>query len=233
MTSNNHNITTEIEKFEQLMDEWWSLEGELRTLHHINPARLNYIKTHANLTNKRLLDVGCGGGILTESLAKEGAITTGIDKAASAIEVAKKHASDNALNIDYHATDITEFAAEKKDHYDIIICMELLEHIENPDVLVTTLANMLKPNGKLFLSTLNRTPKAYVFAILGAEYILKLLPKGTHDYARFIKPSELSRWARNINLKPINAAGLNYNPWKKTANIVSNIDINYLMCFEK
>ena len=233
MTQTNHNVQSEIEKFEKLTDAWWNPTGELKTLHHINPARLAYIKQHAKLINKRVLDVGCGGGILSEALAKEGAIVTGIDQAKSAISIATEHATSQALNIEYIQTDINAYAEQENKQYDVIVCMELLEHIENPDALIQTLSQLLKPHGFLFLSTLNRTAKAYLFGVLTAEYILGLLPKGTHDYARFIKPSELSQWAREAMLTPIDISGLNYNPWKETAKIVPSIDINYMMCLTK
>ncbi|MAZ38545.1 MAG: bifunctional 3-demethylubiquinol 3-O-methyltransferase/2-polyprenyl-6-hydroxyphenol methylase [Legionellales bacterium] len=233
MTQINHNVTSEIEKFEQLKEAWWNPDGELKTLHHINPARIQYIKQQTKLINQRVLDVGCGGGILSEALAKEGGIVTGIDQAGSAIDIAKNHAHAHDLNIDYLQTDIHDFAQTQNKLYDVIVCMELLEHIENPAALINTLSQLLKPNGKLFLSTLNRTTKAYLFGVVAAEYLLGLLPKGTHDYARFLKPAELSRWARDAGLSLLDLSGLDYNPWKKTAKITPAININYLMCLQK
>lgn len=229
----NHNNLTEIAKFDQLADEWWNPEGKLKTLHHLNPARLSYIQQHCSLINKRVLDVGCGGGILSEALAKEGAIVTAIDQSKPAIDTASEHAKINNLNIDYIHTDITRFAQEKQNHFDVIICMELLEHVDNPAELIKTLSTMLKPQGILFVSTLNRTAKAYALGVVAAEYVFRLLPKGTHDYAKFIKPSELVSWARAVELKTINISGLSYNPWQQKASIVKNVDINYLMCLQK
>jgi len=228
-----HNNLTEITKFDQLSDEWWNPTGELKTLHHLNPTRLSYIKQHCALINKRILDVGCGGGILSEALAKEGAMVTAIDQSKPAIEVAIHHAKLADLNIDYLHADITEFASTKTNYFDAIVCMELLEHVDNPAELIKTLSAMLKPQGKLFVSTLNRTPKAYALGVVAAEYILRLLPKGTHDYQKFIKPSELVSWGRGCDIKPVDISGLSYNPFRETASITPNTDINYLVCFQK
>lgn len=229
----NHNIPAEIAKFDQLETAWWDTQGDLKTLHHINPARVDYIKQHCPITNKRILDVGCGGGILSESLAKLGAMVTGIDQSAPAIAVAKAHAEQNDLNIDYLQADINEFAAEKKNYYDAVVCMELIEHIDHPEGLIATLADTLKPGGFLFVSTLNRNLKAYLMAVIGAEYVLRLLPRGTHDYAKFIKPSELARWARAADLTVRDISGIHYQPWKQLAYIAPNTDVNYVMCLQK
>jgi 2-polyprenyl-6-hydroxyphenyl methylase / 3-demethylubiquinone-9 3-methyltransferase len=228
-----HTVETEIEKFEKLSHAWWNTQGELRTLHHLNPCRMAYVEKHTPIINKRILDMGCGGGIFTEALAKAGAIVTGIDLSETAIAVAKKHAEISGLNIDYFHEDITDYAKNKAEYFDVIVCMELLEHVENPEKLIETLAACLKPDGKIFFSTLNRTPTAYCLAILAAEYVLNLIPKGTHDYARFIKPSEMATFARHAGLSLVNMSGLAYNPLQKKASLTSSLSINYLACFSK
>lgn len=223
----------EITKFDNLAHAWWDEDGELKTLHHLNPCRLAYIKQHSHLINKRVLDVGCGGGILSEALAKEGAMVTGIDLSAPAIEIAKKHAEAAGLNIDYFHKDASTLANEKPQYFDVIVCMELLEHLDNPHDFVQTLSLMLKPDGKIFFSTLNRTPAAYCFGIIAAEYLLKLLPQGTHDYAHFIKPAELASFARDAHLTLVDISGMSYNPWQKKASLTPSLSVNYLACFAK
>lgn len=221
--------TTEIEKFETLAANWWDSTGECRTLHDINPVRLQFIMDRLPSSKLNILDIGCGGGILAESMAERGATVIGIDAAPALIEVAKLHALENQVNtVSYEVTTIEAFANQYVGKFDAITCMELLEHVPDPMSLIKTSVSLLKPNGHLFLSTLNRSLKAYLFAILGAEYIFKILPKHTHTYEKFIKPSELERWIRNAGLDLKELAGLQYNPLTHTAKLNSDVSINYM-----
>jgi 2-polyprenyl-6-hydroxyphenyl methylase/3-demethylubiquinone-9 3-methyltransferase len=217
----------EIEKFAKLSQHWWDLEGELKTLHDINPARMGFIKQHATLKNKDVLDLGCGGGILTEALAKAGANATGLDLEKNAIKVAQKHAVDNNLEINYIHCALEDLDINIK--FDVITCLEMLEHVPDPEPLIAKLCLHLKPNGKLFLSTINRTTKAYLYTIIGAEYLLKIIPKNTHDYKKYIKPSELSSMLRHSDMKIEQLQGLNYNPLNRKAYLDDTIDVNYLV----
>jgi 2-polyprenyl-6-hydroxyphenyl methylase/3-demethylubiquinone-9 3-methyltransferase len=221
---------SEVNKFNALANIWWDLNGELRTLHHINPLRLSFIDERAPLAGKKVIDIGCGGGILTESLARKAGFATGIDASLEAIKVARAHASTEKLNIDYHEITAEEFAEKHPGEFDIVTCMELLEHVPDPASVIQACATLLKPGGKVFFSTLNRTLKAYAFAVLGAEYSLRLLPKGTHDYAKFIKPSELAQWARPM-LTLEELKGMDYNPFSKKASLTENVSVNYLAYF--
>ena len=216
----------EVTKFAQHSKDWWDLNGPLRTLHHINPARLEFINQHVALNKAHVLDVGCGGGVLTESMAKLGAIVTGIDAEPSAISEAQHHALKSNLNINYQATPIEEFPDQR---FDVITCMELLEHIENPQVLLAHCKRLLNPQGLLFLSTINRTLKAYLGAIVAAEYVLNLLPKQTHDYHKFLKPSEIITITRALDFSLLEMKGIRYNPLLKTADLTSDLSINYLL----
>lgn len=223
---------SEVSKFNDLASIWWDLNGELRTLHHINPVRLSFIDEHAPLAGKKIIDIGCGGGILTESLARKSDQVTGIDASAEAIKVARAHAATENLNIDYQEITAEEFALKHPGEFDVVTCMELLEHVPDPASVIQACATLLKPGGKVFFSTLNRTLKAYAFAVLGAEYILRLLPKGTHDYAKFIKPSELAQWARpRLSLEELK--GMDYNPFSKKASLTENVSVNYLAYFTR
>ncbi len=228
----------EIQKFSDIQEDWWNIEGQCAPLHQINPLRLDFIRQHApDLKDKKILDVGCGGGILSEALAKAGGHITGIDLSASAIKVARKHQNnlpESHLNIDYQLSSVEDFAERYSERFDMITCMEMLEHVPDPASCIKACSKLIKPNGKLFLSTLNRSPKSYLFAIIGAEWILKLVPRGTHDYAKFIKPSELSQWLREANLSAQNFHGITYNVLSKQYLLnPTDISVSYLVYAEK
>lgn len=224
---------SEISKFDALASRWWDTNGEMKPLHAINPLRMQFIEQHAKLSGQKILDVGCGGGILSESLAQRGGLVTGIDMAESSIDVAKLHQHESNLTIDYHVATAEDFATQHTETFDVITCLEMLEHVPDPSSIVNACAAMLKPGGKIFFSTLNRNAKAYLFAIIGAEYVLNLLPKGTHDYKKFIKPSELDAWMREANLKLSNMGGLHYNPLTKQYKLNEDVSVNYLLYGEK
>ena len=228
MQQNLNVDAQEVAKFAALSDRWWDTQGEFKTLHDINPVRLNFIKEYCDLSGKKILDVGCGGGILSESMAMCGAEVSGIDMAESVLNAARLHLSQNKLMIDYRCITVEELAQEQPGHYDIVTCMELLEHVPNPVSIVAACAKLIKPQGSVFFSTLNRTPKAYLFAILGAEYMFKLLPKGTHDYAKFIRPSELSRWIEANELELQQLTGFSYNPLTRESKLCEDVAVNYL-----
>jgi 2-polyprenyl-6-hydroxyphenyl methylase/3-demethylubiquinone-9 3-methyltransferase len=219
----------ELQKFSDLAHRWWDPEGEFRPLHEINPLRLDWIDRHARLSGKRVLDVGCGGGILTEAMARRGATVTGIDLSDKALKVAELHLAESLLKIDYRKVAAEEFAAEHPGSFDVVTCMELLEHVPDPASMVAACAALTKPGGQVFFSTLNRNPKSYLFAVIGAEYILGLLPKGTHDFMRFIKPSELARWARGSGLRTDEMIGMTYNPVTKIYRLQPDCGVNYLL----
>ena len=220
---------TEINKFSKLAAHWWNPQGELKTLHDINPLRLSYINTHASIKNKKILDIGCGGGILAESMAKCGAEVTGIDLSEEVLRVAELHQQNNTTQVNYLLTSVEEFARDHAKDFDIVTCLELLEHVPDPISIVKAAAKLVKPNGQLFFSTINRTIKSYLFAIVGAEYLLKILPKNTHDFAKFIRPSELAEWARQANLTVNDIMGITYNPLTKQYQLNKNISVNYLL----
>lgn len=219
----------EIDKFSQLAHRWWDLHSEFRPLHEINPLRLAWIDKIAWVSDKKILDVGCGGGILTESLAARGAQVTGIDLSEKALSIAKLHLLESGHTIDYRRIAAEELATQSPETYDIVTCMEMLEHVPDPASIITACATLAKPGGHVFFSTLNRNFKSYLFAVIGAEYLLKLLPKGTHEYTKFIRPSELSRWAKHAGLSPSELIGLNYNPLTRSYSLGGNTHINYLM----
>ncbi len=223
----------EIAKFDEVAYRWWDPESEFRPLHEINPLRLQYIDSHAGLKNKSVLDVGCGGGILSESMAAKGAEVTGIDMGKGPIEIARLHLYESGLQVHYEQISAEAFAAEHPAAFDVVTCMEMLEHVPEPESIVQACADALKPGGYAFFSTLNRNPKSYVHAILGAEYILNMLSKGTHDYKKFIKPSELARWLRQAGLELVNITGLTYNPLSKQYKLTEDIDVNYMVCTRK
>lgn len=223
----------EIEKFNQNAKRWWDKNGELRTLHHINPIRLQFIQDHTDINKKQILDVGCGGGILSERMAQETATVHGIDLAEAALDVARDHASAQSLELSYEATPIEAHAEAKPAHYDIVTCMEMLEHVPDPKSIIDAIATLIKPGGWVFLSTLNRTFKAYCLAILGAEYVLNIVPKKTHDYDKFIRPSELSHWLREAGLKVESLKGMHYNPLTKNATLSDDVSVNYLLACRK
>lgn len=218
----------EVEKFSKLKDQWWNKNGALKTLHDINPTRLAYILQYCpSLKGKKVLDVGCGGGILTEALANEGANVTAIDLAPEAINVAKEHATQQGLDINYQMIALEDLGSDTQ--FELITCLEMLEHVPDPGAFIHALSKHLAPNGRLILSTINRTAKAYLHTIVAAEYLLKIIPKQTHDYKKYIKPSELSRMVRNQDLQVINMTGLGYNPLTRKAFLQDKVDVNYLM----
>lgn len=219
----------ELDKFSQLAHRWWDPHSEFRPLHEINPLRLDWIDKIARINGKRILDVGCGGGILTESLATRGTQVTGIDLSEKALSVARLHLLESGHAVDYRRIAAEELAAQSPETYDIVTCMEMLEHVPDPASIVAACATLAKPGGHVFFSTLNRNPKSYLFAIIGAEYLLQLLPKGTHEYAKFIRPSELARWAKHAGLSPSELTGLNYNPLTRVYSLGGNTHVNYLM----
>jgi 2-polyprenyl-6-hydroxyphenyl methylase/3-demethylubiquinone-9 3-methyltransferase len=223
----------EIGKFNNLAQNWWDINGELKTLHHINPIRLEFIKAHTSLANQSVLDVGCGGGILSEALAQQGAIVTGIDLANQAIEIAKLHLYESKLNINYHCEDIKDFASKSQIKYDIITCLELLEHVPDPEYIIEHCSTLLKPGGVAFFSTLNRNLTSYLLGVIAAEYLLKIVPRGTHDYAKFIKPSELNKLLQRHNLQIMAISGIGYNPINATAYLTSKVNVNYILCCKK
>jgi len=219
----------EVDKFNELAHKWWDEGGEFKPLHQINPLRLNFIHEKVNLKNKKVLDVGCGGGILSESMAKLGADVTGIDMGEKVINIAKLHALQSKLDIDYQCTSLEVLASQDSPLFDVITCMEMLEHVPEPSSIVSLCAKILKPGGTLFMSTINRNIKAYLFAVIGAEYILKLLPRGTHDYEKFIKPSELIAWCRQENLNIKTLKGMTYNPITDIYKLGDDVSVNYLI----
>jgi len=223
----------EVNKFDSMAARWWDTDGEFRPLHDLNPVRLRFIQQHADIVGKQVLDVGCGGGILSESMARAGANVTGIDAAQKALTVAKLHAMEAGIELNYENEMTEDHAKEHTDHYDVVTCLELLEHVPDPSSLINACAQMVKPGGYVFFSTINRNPKAYALAVIGAEYIMRLLPRGTHDYEKFIKPSELARWARDAQLNLIEEAGMDYNPVLRGASLTRSVDVNYLMCFQR
>ena len=220
----------EIEKFSEIASRWWDTESEFKPLHEINPYRLAYINQHAPLKNQKVVDVGCGGGILSESMAKAGAEVTGIDLSQAALDVAKLHAMEAGIdNLSYQCCGAEDFAELHAGTFDVVTCMELLEHVPSPETVVEACRTLLKPDGAAFFSTLNRNGKSYLMAIVGAEYLLQLLPRGTHDWNRFIKPSELSGWCRQSGLQTLDVCGLHYNPLSKAYSTGGNVDVNYMM----
>jgi len=221
----------ELEKFSQLAHRWWDPNSEFKPLHEINPLRLDYIDRLAHLAGKTVLDVGCGGGILSESMAARGAIVTGIDLGDKALKVAKLHLLESGGKVSYRKTAVEDIAKEEPHHYDVVTCMEMLEHVPNPASTVNACARLVKPGGWIFFSTINRNPKSYLFAIIGAEYVLNLLPRGTHDYAKFIKPSELARMARRAGLDVAELIGMTYNPITKVYALGPDSDVNYIMAY--
>lgn len=223
----------EIAKFDEVAYRWWDPESEFRPLHEINPLRLDYIDRHAQIAGKNVVDVGCGGGILSESMARKGAIVSGIDMGEGPIEIAKLHLLESGLEVNYQQIPAEKFAQQHAEQFDTVTCMEMLEHVPDPESIIQACSTMIKPGGHAFFSTLNRNPKSYVHAILGAEYILNLLSKGTHDYKKFIKPSELGRWIRHAGLELIDMTGLTYNPLNKNYKLTKDIDVNYMVYARK
>lgn len=221
----------EIEKFNKIANEWWDPNGPFKPLHQLNPCRLQFVKKYTDLNHKTLIDVGCGGGIFSESLAREGATVTGIDMAEDALKIAAQHAEQHQLSITYQLTTAEAFSEKHQHQYDIVTCMELLEHVPQPDSLMKACAKLVKPGGHLFFSTLNRTPKAFLLGIVGAEYILNLVPRGTHQYSHFIRPSELEALGRSAQLNLAHLSGMKYNPFTERAELGDDLSINYLAHF--
>ncbi len=223
----------EVAKFDAMAARWWDPDGEFKPLHELNPIRFGFVADRAELREHHALDVGCGGGILTESLARAGAITTGIDMATEALAVARLHAESEQLNIDYRDVPSAELAAERPAQFDVVTCMELLEHVPDPAELIGDCYRLLKPGGQAFFSTINRTPKAYALAVIGAEYIMRLLPRGTHDYRKFIRPSELAAGLRGAGFVLDEIAGLNYDPFGGMHALTARPDVNYIVAASK
>ncbi len=221
----------ELEKFEQLAARWWDPEGEFKALHDINPLRLAYIEQHASLAGKSVVDVGCGGGILTEALAARAARVVGIDLAQGPLKVAQLHQLESNAKAEYRLVSAEDLCRECPESFDVVTCLELLEHVPDPESLVAACAGLVKPGGKVFFSTINRNPRAWLFAVLGAEYVLRLLPAGTHRYERFVRPAELAGWCRRSGLRPAGMTGLHYNPLTKRYRTGSGVEVNYLACF--
>jgi len=220
----------EIEKFQSLASRWWDPESEFKPLHDINPLRVDYIESRSGkLSAKKILDIGCGGGILAEALALKGANVTGIDMAEMSLKVAKLHLHESELDIDYQLITAEEFAQQNAGEFDIVTCLEMLEHVPDAASIVAAAVSLLKPDGHLFFSTINRNPKAFVLAILGAEYILNMIPRGTHDYKKFIKPSELASAVRANQMEVIDITGMTYNPLTRHYRLGRDVDVNYLM----
>lgn len=219
----------ELDKFSQLAHRWWDPHSEFRPLHEINPLRLEWIDRHAGLAGKTVLDIGCGGGILAEGMAQAGASVTGIDLSEKALSVARLHLLESGRKVDYRMVSAEDLAAQVPGSFDVVTCMEMLEHVPNPASIIAACSALAKPGGHVFFSTLNRNPKSYLMAVVGAEYILGLLPRGTHDYAKFIRPSELSRWAKSVNLEPDELIGMTYSPLSQKYSLCRSTDVNYLM----
>ncbi|MCP2041389.1 2-polyprenyl-6-hydroxyphenyl methylase/3-demethylubiquinone-9 3-methyltransferase [Neisseria sp. HSC-16F19] len=220
----------EIDKFSQLAHKWWDKDSEFKPLHDINPLRLDYIDRWGDIKGKTVLDVGCGGGILTEAMARHGAEATGIDMAKKSLKIAKLHAMEgNVTNVHYRLVSVEDLAAEAPAGFDVVTCMEMMEHVPDPASIVRACAKLAKPGGHVFFSTLNRNPKAFVQAIVGAEYLLRMLPRGTHDYHKFITPAELARMCRQAGLEWLDAKGLTYNPLSRQYRLSDSLDVNYMV----
>ena len=218
----------EIAKFEALAARWWDPHSEFKPLHDINPLRLNYINDRIGLRGKNVLDIGCGGGILSESMAAHGAMVTGIDLGEAPLAVARLHLKESGQQVEYRKISAEDLAREKPESFDVVTCMEMLEHVPEPASTVAACAQLVKPGGKVFFSTINRNPKAWLFAIVGAEYVLKLLPKGTHEYMKFIKPSELEQWSRQAGLSVQEFIGMHYNPLTRRFWLARGVEVNYI-----
>jgi 2-polyprenyl-6-hydroxyphenyl methylase/3-demethylubiquinone-9 3-methyltransferase len=234
MTAATNNVDAdEIEKFERLASRWWDPNSEFKPLHDINPLRLDYIDRLAPLKDRRIIDIGCGGGLLTEAMALRGANVIGIDMGKAPLTIARLHQHESGLDIDYRQTTAEQMAAEQGGSFDSVTCLEMLEHVPDPAGVIAACAQLIKDDGFIFLSTINRNPKAYLFAVIGAEYLLRLLPRGTHDYTKFIRPSEMERWARAAGLQLVDLSGMSYNPLTQEYKLGNDVSVNYLACFRK
>jgi len=227
-TTDTNVDAAEIARFEGLADRWWDSEGDFKPLHDINPARLAYIDERVGLQGKRVLDIGCGGGILAESMAARGATVTAIDMAEAPLAVARIHLRESGLEVDYRKSTAEEHAAAHAGAYDAVTCLEMLEHVPDPSRVVAACAQLVRPGGEVFFSTINRNPKAWVMAIVGAEYVLRLLPRGTHEYAKLIRPAELGNWIRDAGLDLREFTGMHYNPFTRDCTLGGNVHVNYL-----
>ena len=234
MTNTGKNVDpAELAKFDSLASRWWDPDGDFKPLHEINPLRLGWIRQHVNLDGCRALDIGCGGGILAESMAAAKASVTGIDMADGPLSVARLHQLESGAQVEYKKSTAEDMAETEAGRYDVVTCLEMLEHVPDPSQVIRSCAELVRPGGHVFLSTINRNPKSFLFAIVGAEHVLKLLPSGTHEYAKFIKPSELENWARKAGLALVESIGMHYNPLTKAYSLGSNVDVNYLMYFQR
>ena len=234
MTTARKNVDpAELAKFDSIASRWWDTEGEFRSLHEINPLRLDWIRQHVKLAGSKVVDIGCGGGILTESMFAVDATVTGIDMAEGPLAVAKLHQHESGAVVDYRQCTAEELAEAEAGQYDVVTCLEMLEHVPDPSQVIRSCAELVPPGGHVFFSTINRNPKSFMFAIVGAEYVLKLLPSGTHDYDKFIRPSELEAWARDAGLELRSSIGMHYNPITKEYSLGPNLDVNYLMYFQR
>ncbi len=218
----------ELDKFAALANRWWDVDGPQKPLHALNPVRLQYVAQRAPLRGARVLDIGCGGGLLSEALAREGAEVTAIDLAPELVKVARLHSLESGVSVDYRLQAAEDLAAEQPGSFDVVTCMEMLEHVPDPGAIIAACHRLLKPGGQLFLSTVNRTPAAFAVAIVGAEYVARLLPKGTHHYQDFIKPAELGKWLREADFNLRDVSGMAYEPWRNRARLSTRTDINYL-----
>ena len=233
MTQTANIDPAEIKKFEDLASRWWDKQGEFKPLHEMNPLRLNFINTGSPLENKTVCDVGCGGGILSESMALCGATVTGSDMGKAPLSVARLHALESEVDIDYQQITAEDMAQQKPSSFDIITCMELLEHVPDPASIINACYDLVKPGGSVYFSTINRNPKSYMLAIVGAEYLMKMLPRGIHDFSKFIKPSELDEWARQAGLELVNLKGISYNPFTSLFSQSQDVDVNYMVHYKR
>ncbi|HNP36392.1 MAG TPA: bifunctional 2-polyprenyl-6-hydroxyphenol methylase/3-demethylubiquinol 3-O-methyltransferase UbiG [Woeseiaceae bacterium] len=234
MSRTEDNVdTAEVAKFDALAARWWDTDGDFESLHAINPLRLDWIRRYADLRDKQVLDIGCGGGILSESMAAAGARVTGIDMAEGPLAVARLHLAESGRDVNYLHSTAESLAQDQPGEFDVVTCLEMLEHVPDPAQVIAACATLVKPGGQVFFSTINRTPKAFMFAILGAEYLLKLLPAGTHEYQKFIRPSELEEWARHAGLNLQASIGMHYNPLSKEYSLGPGLEVNYLQYFRR
>jgi len=234
MTTARQNVDpSELAKFDSFASRWWDTEGDFRSLHEINPLRLDWIRQQVKLAGCKVVDIGCGGGILTESLSAANATVTGIDMAEGPLAVARLHQHESGAEVDYRQCTAEELAEAEPGQYDVVTCLEMLEHVPDPSQVIRSCGELVKPGGHVFFSTINRNPKSFMFAIVGAEYVLRLLPSGTHEYDKFIRPSELEAWARTAGLDLKASIGMHYNPLTKVYSLGPNVDVNFLMSFRR